>query len=142
MAKKVKEVKQRSKLMEVLTREYKVENLLLSILAMAGTIVSMLIIMKVLTIDENFPVLGKHPAGLVFAWILFGVSIIGFIILFYPFVSPSIPELRKISWPAPKKFLFILIRVFTFIIVITLILFVFDFVAHALRNLLESWSAK
>lgn len=85
MAIKKRDELQKSKLMEVLTTEYKWENLLLGFLAVASSALSMMIINKTLKIDASFPILGTGNNGVIFAWFLLAISIIGLLLVLFPF---------------------------------------------------------
>jgi preprotein translocase subunit SecE len=121
MAIKEKQVEQKSKLLEVLTTEYKWENLLLGVLATISGALALMIITgsSILQINENFPVLGQGNNGIIFAWVLFAISVFGLILVIYPFFLPAIPELRKITWPTWPKFLDHAVRTLIFLFVIT-----------------------
>ncbi|MDR2828272.1 MAG: preprotein translocase subunit SecE [Acholeplasmatales bacterium] len=139
MAIKAKEKKEKSKLLEVLTKEYRWENLILAVLVIAAIILSSLILTNTLTIDPNFPVLGQGVAGKVFAWVLLGIAIIGLLLVLYPFLLPAVPELKKVSWPKGLVYLDLAIRVFVFTILLTAILFLFDKAATEIFKWIKTW---
>ena len=126
MAIKQKEQVPKSKLSEILSKEYKGENLLLGLLAMVSMTLSIMILSGTLEIDPNFPVLGQSPADKIFAGALLAISLFGLVLVLFPFVSPAWPELRKISWPKWAVFLDNALRVLIFTIFLTLLLFFFD----------------
>ncbi|MFH0767585.1 MAG: preprotein translocase subunit SecE [Bacillota bacterium] len=128
MAIKQKQVEQKSKLLEVLTTEYKWENLLLGILATLSGALALMIISgnTLLQINDNFPILGQGNNGVIFAWVLFAISIFGLILVIYPFFLPAIPELKKITWPSWPKFLDHSVRVLIFLIILTGMLLLYD----------------
>lgn len=121
MAIKQKQVEEKSKLLEVLTTEYKWENLLLGILATLSGALSVMIISKteLFGIDENFPILGQGNNGIIFAWVLLGISIFGLGLVIYPFFLPAIPEIKKITWPTWPKFLDHAVRTLIFLFILT-----------------------
>ena len=129
MAIKVKQEEQKSKLLEVLTTEYRWENLLLGILATIAISISLMIISgnTLLQINPDFPILGEGNNGIIFAWVLFVISAFGLILVVYPFFLPAIPEIRKISWAKWPKFLDNATRVFLFLLVITGFLLLYNF---------------
>ena len=129
MAIKQKPVEQKSKLLEVLTTEYKWENLLLGVLATISAALALMIISGnvLLQIDPNFPILGQGNNGLIFAWVLFAISIFGIILVVYPFILPAIPELKKITWPTFPKFLDHAVRVLIFIFIVTGFILIYNF---------------
>ncbi|MBE0701030.1 MAG: preprotein translocase subunit SecE [Acholeplasmataceae bacterium] len=128
MAIKQKNVEQKSKLLEVLTTEYKWENLLLGILATLSGALALMIISgnTLLEINPNFPILGQEPNGLIFAWVLFAISLFGLILVIYPFFLPALPELKKITWPTRSKFIDHSIRVLIFLFILTSIVLVYN----------------
>lgn len=128
MAIKQKDVEQKSKLLEVLTTEYKWENLLLGVLATLSGALAVMIISgsTLLQINENFPILGQGNNGVIFAWILLAISVFGIILVVYPFFLPAIPELKKITWPSWPKFLDHSVRVLIFLFVLTGMLLLYD----------------
>ncbi len=129
MAIKQKTEEQKSKLLEVLTTEYKWENLLLGILATLSAALALMIISGnvLLQIDPNFPILGQGNNGLIFAWVLFAISMFGLILVIYPFFIPALPELKKISWPSFPKFLDHAVRVLIFLVILTGFILLFNF---------------
>jgi len=134
MAIKQKQVEQKSKLLEVLTTEYKWENLLLGILATLAGALSLMIISgnSLLQINADFPILGQGNNGIIFAWVLFAISVFGLILVIYPFFLPAIPELKKITWPTFPKFLDHAVRTLIFLILVTGVIFLFDTILRQL----------
>jgi preprotein translocase subunit SecE len=138
MAIKEKNTQKQSKLLEVLTTEYKWENLLLGILATLSAALALIIIIGKgpLTISPEFPILGTGNNGLIFAWILFIISIFGLFLVIYPFFLPALPEIRKITWATKKQFLQDAARVIIFTLIVTGFIFAFDLIATQLIGLL------
>ena len=128
MAIKQKTVETKSKLIEVLTTEYKWENLLLGILATLSGALALMIISgnSLLQINENFPILGQGNNGIIFAWVLFSISIFGLILVIYPFFLPAIPELKKITWPSWPKFVDHSVRVLIFLFILTGVILLYN----------------
>lgn len=138
MAVKEKNVEKQSKLKEVLTTEYKWENLLLGILATLSAALALIIIIDKgpLSISPGFPILGERRYALIFSWILFGISILGIGLVIYPFFLPAIPELKKITWATKIQFIDHSVRVIIFVAFFTLIVLFFDLVAVELLKLI------
>ena len=139
MAIKQKQEEQKSKLLEVLTTEYKWENLLLGVLATISGALALMIITgnTLLSINENFPVLGQGNNGLIFAWVLFAISLFGLILVIYPFFLPAIPELKKITWATWPKFLDNALRTLIFLFILTGVILLFNiFIKNVLGGLL------
>lgn len=124
MAIKEKKVESKSKLVEILTTEYKWENLLLGILATLSTAFSIMILSGILVVNDTFPVIGDYP--MVFAGILLGISILGLLLVIYPFFIPAIPELKKMTWADWPTMLDASARVIIFVLSFALIFFGFD----------------
>jgi preprotein translocase subunit SecE len=129
MAIKVKNTEEKSKLLEVLTKEYKWENLLLGVLATISAGLALMIISgnRLLQINPNFPILGTEPNGTIFSWVLLVISIFGLILVIYPFFIPAVPELKKIIWPSRSKFLDHSARTVLFLLLLTFIILIFNF---------------
>jgi preprotein translocase subunit SecE len=130
MAIKQKQEEQKSKLLEVISTEYRWENLLLGILAIIAIGISSMIISgnTLLEINPDFPILGEGNNGIIFAWVLFGIAAFGLILVLYPFFLPAMPEIKKISWPSWPKFVDNAVRVLVFLIVITGFLLLYNFI--------------
>ncbi len=129
MAIKVKDTEEKSKLLEVLTKEYKWENLLLGVLATISAGLALMIISgnPLLQINPNFPILGTEPNGTIFSWVLLVISFFGLILVIYPFFIPAVPELKKIIWPTRSKFLDQSVRTILFLLFLTLVILLFNF---------------
>jgi preprotein translocase subunit SecE len=112
---KSKEV-QKSKVVEILTTEYKWETYLLGFLSIVAIALGLLIFASVLTVSENTPLIGNYPK--LFAWIITIVGSIGLILFAIPLFRPAAPELKKLSWPTWRVFVANSTRVFIFIIVL------------------------
>jgi len=138
MAIKQKETEKQSKLVEILTTEYRWENLLLLVLAVLSTALSLIIIINKgpIAIDSSFPILGNRTNQLIFAWILFGISMLGIALVAAPFVAPAIPELKRITWAKKSEFLDHSVRVILFILFFVFIILAFDIIVLALLRLL------
>ena len=138
MAIKEKETLKKSKLTEVLTTEYRYENLFLGILATISAAIALIIIVNEgpLYISPAFPILGNRTYALIFSWILLGISLLGIGLVVYPFITPAIPELRKITWPTKIKYIDHTVRVLVFVLFFTLVVFFFDLLSIELLKLI------
>lgn len=138
MAIKEKNQEKQSKLVEILTTEYKWENLLLLVLAVLSTALSLIIIINQgpISIDSSFPILGKRTNQLIFAWVLFGISMLGIGLVAAPFVAPAIPELKRITWAKKAEFIDHSVRVLIFILFFVFVILAFDIIVLALLDLL------
>ncbi|MCK9235493.1 MAG: preprotein translocase subunit SecE [Acholeplasmataceae bacterium] len=128
MAIKQKDVEKKSKLWEIVTTEYKWENLILGILATLSAALALMIISgnPLLQISPSFPILGEGNNGVIFAWVLFTISVFGLILVIYPFFLPALPELKKITWAKWSKFLDHSVRVLIFLFFLTGFIFLFN----------------
>lgn len=134
MAIKEKNTNKSSKMLEVLKTEYKWENILLAILASLALAFSLMIINGTLEVRDSFPVIGSFPK--VFAWVLFGISVIGILLVAFPFFAQAVPELRKISWANFKTSLDAVIKVFVFVILFAMLFVGFDaLIGLVMKNL-------
>ena len=138
MAIKQKETEKQSKLVEILTTEYRWENLLLLVLAVLSTALSLIIIINKgqIAIDSSFPILGNRTNQLIFAWILFGISMLGIGLVAAPFIAPAIPELKRITWAKKSEFIDHSVRVILFILFFVFVILAFDIIVLALLRLL------
>ena len=141
MAIKQKETEKQNKLVEILTTEYKWENLLLLVLATLSTALALIIINNQgpISIDANFPILGKRSNQLIFAWILFGISMLGIALVSAPFIQPAIPEVKKITWAKKAEFIDHSIRVIIFVLLLIFIVWAFDVIVVELLGLLNGF---
>ncbi len=134
MAIKEKKTDKTSKMLEVLKTEYKWENILLAILASLALAFSLMIINGTLEVRDSFPVIGSFPK--VFAWILFSISIIGIVLVAFPFFAQAVPELKKISWANFKTSIDAIIKVFVFVILFAMLFVGFDaLIGLVMKNL-------
>lgn len=128
MAIKEKNVEEKSKLVEVLTKEYRWENLLLGVLAVVSAGLALMIISgnPLLQINPNFPILGTEPNGTIFAWVLLVISFFGLVLVIYPFFIPAFPEIRKIIWPNRPKFIDNAVRTLIFLFILTFVVLIYN----------------
>lgn len=120
---------QSSKLIEVLTKEYRWENLLLGVLAIISAALAVSIIIGVSWLtppDASFPIIGGNNFY-IFAWVLLVISAFGIVLVIYPFFLPAIPEIKKISWADWKTFLDNSARVLLFLAILTGFLLLYNF---------------
>lgn len=122
----IKEEKpKKSSLLEVLSKEYKYENLILAVLALIICAYSAMLLNGELLISADTPVIGAKPK--VFAWILMIIGLISLLVVLVPFYKPAIPELKKLSWPDRNKFLGNIARVFIVMIILCVCFVIYDY---------------
>lgn len=125
----------KSKVLEVLRTEYKWENVVLAILASLALAFSLMIINGALVVRESFPLIGQYPK--VFAWVLFGISVTGIILVISPFLVQAFPELKKISWANWQTSIDAIVKVFVFVLIFALLFVGFDALVAPLVKLLS-----
>lgn len=113
-----------NRLLQYIKEEHKWENYLFFFIALVVLVLGCLMLTGVLTVKDDFPVIGSFPT--VFAWVLVGFASIGILYAIYPFFKPAFPEFKKITWLTPKKFLADSIRVFVFLIIFTALFLLYD----------------
>jgi preprotein translocase subunit SecE len=132
---KNKEVKQ-SKLIEILSKEYKWETYALGFLSIVAIALGLLIFSDVLTVNSDTPIIGGFPT--LFAWIIIGVGVIGLVLFAIPVFRPAFPELKKLSWPTWRVFVANTTRVFIFLIFMSLMFLLYEsFISAGLSKLLQ-----
>lgn len=124
MAIKQKDKKQKNKIGEILRTEYRWENILLGILASLALAFSLLIINDTLEVRDGFPLIGQYPK--VFAWVLFGISLVGILLVVYPFVLKALPEVKKITWAGWVESIDSILKVLFFVVVFAMVFLGFD----------------
>jgi preprotein translocase subunit SecE len=122
----------RNKLLEVLSQDYRAENVLLALIAVVAMAFSVMILSGVLNVKDNYPLLGAYPK--VFAVILLVISTLGLLVVLWPFYEPSFVEVKKITWPRPRELYEDLFRVIVFMIFFVFVLLFFDVICRALYN--------
>ena len=133
--KEKKQELQKSKVVEILTTEYKWETYLLGFLSTVAIALGLLIFANVLTVSENTPLIGNYPK--LFAWIITIVGAIGLILFAIPLFKPAVPELKKLSWPTWRVFVANSTRVFIFIIVLAGVFLLYEAFISAFLGFIE-----
>lgn len=113
---------EKSRIFEVLTKEYKYENLILGILAVTVAVLSVYLIdPKGLTFTGSFPALEGREKVIGWSLLIFSLAII--VSLLYPFFKPSFEETRKVTFPTKQQITKESTIVFVFIVIFALIFF-------------------
>jgi preprotein translocase subunit SecE len=128
MAIKQKSQQQPNKLLEVISKDYRGESLILGIFATITAALAILIITRTpgFTIPADFPIIGGSPNDMIFAWTILTVAVLGVALVVYPFILPAVPEIKKIQWASWKSFLDHSVRTLIFIVLLTGMVFAFD----------------
>lgn len=114
----------RSKVWDVLSKEYKYESLFLVLISVVIMVVSAFIINGTLTIRPEFPLLGDFP---VVAAIVFMVAgFIGLVIGSWPIFKPSFKEIKRLTPPTKRTYGDHIVKVFSFILGLSAIFLIFD----------------
>ena len=125
----------KSKIVEILTTEYKWETYLLGFLSTVAIALGLLIFANVLTVSESTPLIGNYPK--LFAWIITIVGAIGLVLFAIPLFKPAVPELKKLSWPTWRVFLANSTRVFIFIILLAGVFLLYETFISAFLGFVE-----
>lgn len=120
MAEKVekKEFEKKSKLVEVFSKEYKYEGLILLVLALVAVTLGVLIVSDIMTIPTDVFLLGEYPKF--FAWTLIALGGFSMLLAIFPYYKPSIVEVKRVTWPTKKLMLENTAQTFIFIIAFSL----------------------
>ncbi len=137
MAIKKRDSTTNNKILDVLKTEYRWENIVLAILASLALAFSLLIINETLEVREGFPVIGQYPK--VFAWVLFGISVVGILLVVYPFIIKALPEVKKISWADWKTSIDAIVKVFIFVILFAFLFLGFDVFIQLVVGKFAKW---
>lgn len=131
---KVDVLDRKSRILEVLAKDYKWETYLYMFVSTVLIVLGTLILQNIITFRDSIPIVGTYPTG--FAIVLVVVGVLSLIYSIYPFVKLAFPELKKTEWPTVHKFLGDTLRTFVFLIVFTLIYLMFDVI---ISELLSRW---
>ena len=128
MAKKAEEIK-KSKVLEILKKEYPFEKILLGVL---GAIVLVLGIYLVEgTVLEirytDFWIFNSDLKIMIFSIFVIVIGAVSFLLSVWPFFVPSIGEMKKVSWPNKVMITNHSARVFGFIMILSLFFVLIDF---------------
>lgn len=120
----------KNKLLEVLSADYRIENIILALVAIIAAAFSVMILSGSLEVRDDYPILGSYPK--VFATILLVIAILGLLVVAWPFYEPSIGEFKKLTWAKPNELYQDIFRVAVFMIFFIFVLFFFDVICRAL----------
>lgn len=124
MAIKEKQVEKKSKLLEILKKDYRWENYVFFVIALIVILLGVLILNGTLTISGSAPIIGSIPN--IFAWIMVVFGALALIYAVWPFFKPAFPEIKRITWLKGKKYFADVVRVFIFIIILALLLLLYQ----------------
>ena len=109
---------------EYLKEEHKWENYVFLLLSIIVMVIGGMIIVGSLEVKEDFPIIGSHST--VFAWILVGIGFLTLLYALYPFVKPTFPEFKNITWLTGKKYWGDVVRVFVFLGILVALFLLYD----------------
>lgn len=116
----------KSRILEVLSKDYKWETYLYIFISLFLIEIGALILNSVIQFKDTVPLLGTYPTA--FAIIIVVIGVLSLIYALYPFIRQAYPEIKKVTWPKWSLFLGNAAKTFLFLIVLTLIYFVFDII--------------
>ena len=126
MAKKVEESKA-NKIIDVLKKEYPVEQILLALLAVMVMVLGVYIFDTTDRVQFNgLWFINTATEIKWFAGIVIGLGAIAFIIAVWAYFVPSFGEMKKVSWPTQEVIINNAVRVFGFILFIALFFVVLE----------------
>ncbi len=124
--------------LDLLTKEYKYENLFLLILAIFAIVLGALLVKQVLNIDNSFPVIGEFQKQ--FAWVLIALGIISLVLVAWPFYKPSFGEIKHIRGYKRAEYLINVLRVVVFILILVAFFWLCDYLLQDLfLNNVQDW---
>ncbi len=128
MAKKKEEVK-KSKVLEILRKEYPFEKILLGFLGAIVLLLGVYLIEgTILTIKfTDWWIFNSDLKITIFSIFVIMIGVASFVLSIWPFFVPSIGEMKKVSWPDKQMIANHSARVFGFIFFIGLFFVVIDF---------------
>ena len=148
MAEKVEkkvEKKEKKNFLSLVLREYKFEGLILLVLSLISIILGVMILIGVKTsgsdgliVNQDYWFIGEYPKA--FAWILIILGAVSFVLAVWPYVKPSIGEVKRVSWPTKKVMLENTAITFAFILIIAGLFLGYDAILNQVVKLFK-WLA-
>lgn len=145
MAEKI-EKKEKKNFLALIAREYKFEGLILLFLSLISIILGAMILIGVksggeegLIVNQDYWFIGEYPKA--FAWILIILGAVSFVLAVWPYVKPSIGEVKRVSWPTKKVMLENTAITFAFILIIAGLFIGYDAILNQVVRLFK-WLAE
>ena len=129
---KVDILDRKSRILEVLSKDYKWETYLYMFVSLVLIVLGALILNGVITFRDSIPIVGTYPTA--FAIVLVVIGALSLIYALFPFCKYAFPEFRKVKWPTWTKFFGDVIRTFVFLILFTLLYLMFDVIISELLS--------
>ncbi len=133
---KVDILDRKSRILEVLSKDYKWESYLFVVIALLLIEIGCLVLNSVITFKEDVPFFGSHPTGAAVTLIVIGS--LSLVYALFPFIRNAFPEIRKTTWPSWTLFIGNTAKTFVFLIFFTLIYLMFDIIISELLSRLLS----
>ncbi len=138
MAEKVKAEK-KSRVLEYLLSEHKIENYLLLFLGLFAIELGVLLLQgELLTIPEDAWLIGGKTNTMVFSWVLIALGAVSIILVAASFYRPSFSEIKHITGLKWKEFFWNVVKVVVFSIVLALFFVACDWVIEKIIQLLKN----
>lgn len=114
--------KKENGILSIFTKEYKYEGLVLLFLSLIAILLGSMVLVgensvdgRPLSINKDVFLIGEYPQ--VFAWILVILGVMSLILAAWPFIKPSVSELKRVSWAKKGELLQSTAIVFAFIVI-------------------------
>jgi len=140
-----KNKKSENGILAIFSKEYKYEGLILLFLSIIAILLGTMVIIgenspdgRPLTIRDDVFLIGEYP--LVFAWILVILGTMSLILAVWPYLKPSISELKRVSWAKKGELLQNTAIVFAFILILAGFFLLSDFLLGYVLEFFE-WAA-
>jgi preprotein translocase SecE subunit len=134
-----------NRILSIFTKEYKYEGLFLLLLSLIAIVLGSMVIIgetsngtNGLTINENVFLIGDYP--LAFAWILIILGVVSLILSVWPFLRPSVSEMKRVAWPGKGTLFQNTAIVFAFILIVALFFLLSDFALGYVMKFFQ-WAA-
>lgn len=138
MAEKVKAEK-KSRVLEYLLSEHKIENYLLLFLGLFAIELGVLLLQgELLTIPEDAWLIGGKTNTMVFSWVLIALGAVSIILVAASFYRPSFSEIKHITGLKWKEFFWNVVKVVVFSIVLALFFVACDWIIEKIIQLLKN----
>lgn len=115
--KKVDFLDKKSRLSEILKRDYDLYTYLITLLSLVLMLFASLSLNGTLSLDTTHPTL--------MSWFLFSSGLVMFILSVIPFFKSAYPEIKQITWLNKRQFFTNILRVVIFISILLAISFLF-----------------
>ncbi|MCR5786118.1 MAG: preprotein translocase subunit SecE [Acholeplasmatales bacterium] len=129
---KVDILDRKSRILEVLNKDYKWETYLYIFVSLFLIEIGTLILTGVVQFKDSIPLVGTYPKGFAIAIVVIGALCL--IYALFPFFKTAYPEVKKTTWPSWTLFFGNAAKTFVFLIAFTLIYFMFDIIIGELLS--------